>query len=635
MAGILSVVFVFLSLKTTVHQAPLLPRKLLFGNASILSVTLAPCGTKVAFVARLHEQDETSPLTLWIQDLETSKKKPLIRSLTRSIWHYQWSQDGSKLLYLQDKDGDENWRLYSVDCTTEEIMCYTPFPGCQARFLGSSYSDPSTVAVALNTRTPELHDLYTLNIHTGVLIRFCINPGGISQWVVDKELSVRAALREKHNGGKELLSTTGIESEWRVIRSYSPADGYESCSIIGYSDLHNSLYLLESKDYNTIRLVAFNLTTEEATVIMQDPAYDMKGAYLDPETEEIQVALCERDVLEWHILKPGVYKRLYDAVSRQYKGTLEVINSDAQHKRFIVSVERPTSPIAYYLYDDTTRQVKELARSRPAIVEGTLCTTKPITIESRDGLSLHGYLTLPQGKSGPVPLVLLVHDGPWRRIHGGYSPLTQWLTNRGYAALTINYRGSTGYGKEFMNAGNKEWGGAMQQDLIDAVTWSIENNIADPKKVAIMGSSYGGYAALVGATDTPNLFCCAVSLVGISNLVSFIDSIPPYWNVYRSYLYKAVGNPHTERAFLESRSPLFKVDKISIPLFIVQGAQDARVSLEDTEHIVEALKKRGIPHTYLLFEDEGHVFVHAHNKLRMYAELEQFFAHILEGDCER
>ena len=626
---------ILLSLKMTLQSTPLVPRAVLFGNSSMISVSISPCGKKLAFIDRLHPNDETSPLTIWLQTLGSLKKKPLIISLTQSIRHYYWSSNGSKILYIQDTNGDENWRVYGVDIQTKEVVCYTPFDNCQAHIIELSDALPSTIALTLNKRDPRLHDLYTLNIDTGALTLVCINSGSISQWALDKQLRVRAALQETADGGKELLKAPLTpHSPWEVIRTYSPDDSPKSCALVAHSSHNDCLYLLESKGYNTTRLIAFNLTTKESSVVIQDPTYDLVHVYLDQATEEIQAVVYDKQKQEWHFLLPGIYERIYRAVSRSYTGNIEVLNSDAKGRYFIVSIERDTCPISYYLYDDSTRSLVEICRSRPDIQEKDLCPTQPIMVESRDGLSLHGYLTLPKGSKGPVPLVLMVHDGPWKRVHWGYNATTQWLTNRGYGVLTINYRGSTGYGKEFMNAGNREWGGAMQQDLVDAVTWAIEHGIADPKKIAIFGGSYGGYAALVGATDTPSLFCCAVDIAGMSNLVSLLRSIPPYWSVYRAQLYKAIGNPYTEEEFLKSRSPLFKVDALQIPLFIAQGAQDPRVAPAESEQIVESLKKKGIPHIYLLFEDEGHIVVNAHNRLVLYAAIEKFLAHTLGGLCE-
>ena len=550
---IIGTTLAFLSLKTTVKPVPLLPRTLLFGNDQMRCVSISPCGTKIAFVARLDANDEMSPLTIWIQKLKSLKRKPILTSLTRSTWRYYWTTDGSKILYLQDTNGNENWQLYGIDIKTKKITCYTPFDDCQARIIELESNIPSTIALALNKRNPSIHDLYTLNVQTGALTLLCINPGAISHWTLDKELRVRAALRETSDGGKELLATTYTTNpQWEAIRTYSPDDNQNGCSIIAYSARKDCLYLLESKEYNTLRLISFNLTTRESTIVLQDQNYDIADTYLDPATEEIQAVVCEREKQEWHFLTPSVYKRIYELFSRTHPGKIDVRNSDEAHQRFIVSVERDTCPICYYLYDDTTHAITEIGKSQPNLPEKALCSVRPIALESRDGLTLHGYLALPQGKTEQVPLVLLVHGGPWQREHWGYDRITQWLTNRGYGVLTINYRGSTGYGKKFINAGNKEWGGAMQHDLVDAALWSIKKNIADPKKIAIFGGSYGGYAALTGATDTPDLFCCAASLVGISNLVSFLKSIPPYWGLYRARLYHTIGNPYTEEAFLKS-----------------------------------------------------------------------------------
>ncbi|MBA3751202.1 S9 family peptidase [Candidatus Dependentiae bacterium] len=626
--------FIALSLKTR-EITPLIPRKAFFGNAQQLAVTISPDGKYLAYLARIRPEDETSPLTIWIQEITTSQKKPLITSHSKSIWLYYWAPDSSRILYLEDTDGDENWQLYGIERETLHTINYTPFEKCQTRIIEINSEDPSTIAIALNKDDPQLHDIYILNLHTGTLRLTCKNPGNISHWALDKNLRVRAALKETVDGGKELLITTDTKGTiWKTVRTYNAEDSQNGCSLLCYSSKKNCLYLLESKGYNTTRLVSFSLRTKEITIIMQDPSYDITNAFMSSLTEEIEAITCEREKLEWQFIESGVYERLYKAVSRKYPGTIQIESSDATEKQFVVSVEKDVSPLCYYLYDDIKNSVIELCKARPCLKENALCPTEPISLESRDGLMLYGYLTVPRGKKNAIPMVLLVHDGPWRRVRWRYNAITQWLANRGYAVLDINYRGSTGYGKKFMNAGNKEWGGAMQDDLLDAVAWAIKKGIADQSKIAIFGGSYGGYAALAGAAFTPDVFCCAIDLVGISNLISFLNSIPPYWNVYRAKLYNAIGNPDNEKAFLESRSPLFKADAIKIPILIAQGAQDPRVKQEESEQIIAVLKKRGIPHTYLLFNDEGHVFTNASNKLKLYATAEEFLSKFLGGRCE-
>ena len=325
----------------------------------------------------------------------------------------------------------------------------------------------------------------------------------------------------------------------------------------------------------------------------------------------------------------------FDNIGGIHQGDFFIISRDNADTTWVVAFTVDNGPVPFYAYDRKSQKATFLFDNQPELNKYTLATIEPISFTSRDGLTIHGYLTLPQGEQKTdLPMVLNVHGGPWGRDAWGYRPDAQWFANRGYACLQVNFRGSTGYGKNFLNAGDREWGRNMHNDLVDAVQWAIDKGITDPKKVAIFGGSYGGYAALVGATFTPDLFCCAVDIVGPSNLNTLIRTIPPYWSTFRATFHKRVGNPDTEEEFLNSRSPLFRVDQIKIPILIGQGANDPRVKQAESEQIVEAMKSKGIDYEYMLFPDEGHGFAKPENRLKFYAAAEKFLAKYLGGRYE-
>ena len=612
----------------------LISRKALFGNPQKMDVQISNDGESVAYLAPLILGDERSKLNIWMRSIDHADDRPLTHETSRAIHSFFWSNDSTEILYLQDTQGDENYRLFGITVATNETRCYTPFDNVQVRVVSHPNEETSVILLEINKNDPTVHDLYSLDLKTKELKLLCVNPGGVEEWVVDSSLSLRAALRIKDDGSKEIISRKNDASSWIVLRSYDLEDSSNNCSILGFSEKHSLLYIIDTKDHDTARIIAFNLDTKECEVIAQDAYYDISSAIIHKDTQEVEAYYCNREKPSFEIIKKdGPCARIFKAFA-QYKKIIYVANRDKYMKRWIVSLSRDTSPDIYYVYNDEDGSITELFKTCPAIDEKLLAPMNPVSLKSRDGLTLHGYIILPyQGKKN-LPLVLVVHGGPEARDSWGYSPPIQWLANRGYAVLRINYRGSSGYGKKFLQAGYREWGGKMHDDLIDGVNWAIEQGIADPKKIAIFGASYGGYAALVGATFTPDVFCCAVDVLGISNLISCLKAIPPFWAAYRGRIYKTIGHPENDEEFLKSRSPLFKVDAIKIPLFIAQGGQDPRVKQEESDQIVAELKKRNIPHEYLLFPEEGHGFSNADNRLLFFKAAEEFLARHLGGLCE-
>jgi dipeptidyl aminopeptidase/acylaminoacyl peptidase len=606
---------------------PLIPRRVLFGNPERASAQLSPDGSRLAYLAPLD-----GVLNVWLGPADGDVFQPVTRDTDRGVRSYTWAHDNEHLLYLQDRGGDENWRLYGVRPGDRAPRDLTPFDNVQAQLVAHERARPRELIVALNRDDERLHDAFHLDLCSGTLSQVAKNPGDVSSWLADADLRVRAALAATDDGGTQLRVEHG-PGDWRPVVTWAPADALTSGPVAFTRD-GTALYLLDSRDANTARLVRLDLATGSTTVLAEDPRYDVGGVLLHPDTRVVQLVSFVRARQEWTVLDPAVAPDV-EAISRLSPGDFEVLDRTHADDRWVVAFTRDVEGVSYWRYDRPTRRGRLLFVTRPDLARYTLADTRPVALTARDGLRLEGYLTTPPGvPASRLPLVLDVHGGPWHRDQWGYEPEAQWFANRGYACLQVNFRGSTGYGKDFLNAGNREWGGKMHDDLVDAVRWAVGQGVADPERLAIYGGSYGGYAALAGATFTPDLFRCAVAIVGPSNLITFISTIPPYWSTFRAMLHERVGNPDTDAEFLRSRSPLTHVDRIRIPMLIAQGANDPRVKRAESEQIVAAMRAKGIPHEYLVFEDEGHGFAKPENRLRFYAAAERFLAQHLGGQYE-
>jgi dipeptidyl aminopeptidase/acylaminoacyl peptidase len=537
-------------------------------------------------------------------------------------------------MYLQDVGGNENWQLYRADIETGENELLTPYEGVQVQIVEYTRHHPDEMLIAMNQEDPRLFDVYHLDLKTGETERVARNPGNIVHWVVDFDFKVRGAMSTTPEGGFDLLVRNRERDNWRKVLTWGPADALSSGPET-FSKDGQYMYCLDSRDVNAARLVKIDLKTAEiADVVAEDPIYDVSGILRHPDTWDIQAVLFLKDRTDWMILDDAIKKDI-EMIQELQVGDYFVRSRDNADDTWVVGFDVDDGPVSYYTWDRGAKQGDFMFYHKPDLAEYTLAKMEPVSFTSRDGLTIHGYMTYPPNAVREnLPMVLNVHGGPWARDTWGYNSEAQWLANRGYVCFQINFRGSTGYGKEFLNAGDKEWGGKMHNDLIDGVNWAVEQGIADPDRVGIFGWSYGGYAALVGATFTPDVFACAVAGVGPSNLISFIETIPPYWTPVLDLFYQRVGNPETEREFLESRSPLFKVDQIQIPMLIAQGANDPRVNKAESDQIVAAMEERGIAHEYLVFEDEGHGFLKAENRIKFYAVAEKFLADNLGGVYE-
>ena len=611
----------------------LIPRQVLFGNPERLSPRVSPDGTRLAWIAP-HE----GVLNVWIApaDAEAGVDWAAAQVVTddadRGIRMFAWAHDGRHLLYLQDTGGDENWRLHDVDLETMQRRDLTPFDGVQARVVAMERKFPTEVLIALNRDNPELHDVYRLDLVTGQLAKEVENPGFIG-WIADPQLAVRGAAAPRPDGSLVVLVRDTAEADWRELLTV-PADDALTSDAIGFSEDGSSLLATSSVGANTGRLVRIDVATGAEEVLAADPEADVSGVRLHPDTREPQIVAFEKDRSQYLVLDPSVADDLA-AIRALHPGDPMFVGADDSDATWLVGFTNDSGAVPFFAYDRASKTGRFLFEHQPALSRYELAPMEPFAFTARDGLTVHGYATFPPGADrSALPMVLNVHGGPWARDSWGFDPEAQWLANRGYLCVQVNYRGSTGYGKAFVNAGDREWGGKMQDDLTDAVAFAIEQGWADPARVAIYGGSYGGYAALAGAAFTPDVYRCAVDIVGPSNLKTLIETIPPYWAPMIAQFHLRVGDPAKDADFLWSRSPLSRVRDIRIPLLIAQGANDPRVKQAESEQIVAALAEAGIDHEYLLFPDEGHGFAKPGNRLRFYAAAERFLARHLGGRAE-
>jgi dipeptidyl aminopeptidase/acylaminoacyl peptidase len=604
----------------------LVPRDVLFGNPERTSPRIHPGGDRLAWIA-----PDEGVLNVWVGGLDLGDARPLTRDRDRGIRTLAWAHDGRHLLYLQDAGGDENWRLHAVDVEQGTDRDLTPFDGVQARLVAMDRHQPDDVLVALNLDREQLHDIYRLHLPTGELEKVLHNPGFVDV-VADEHMRVRAGIAATPDGGVTVLVRDDEDTDdWRVLLEAGAEDGLTTAPL-AFARSGADLLVISSVGANTGRLVRHDLGSGQAETLAEDPTYDVADVRLHPDTREVQWVSFLRERLEHEPVDTAAGEDLAVLAAAEH-GDVSVLDEDHGDRRWVVGYTRDDGPVRYHLYDRDRRGLTFLFEDRPELGRYQLARTEPFSLAARDGVELHGYVTAPPDQQPPrvLPTVLLVHGGPWARDTWGYDSEVQWLANRGYLVLQVNFRGSTGYGKQFLNAGDRQWAAAMHDDLLDTVDWAVGQGLSDPDRIAIYGGSYGGYAALVGATFTPARFACAVDLVGPSNLITLIESVPPYWEPMIAMFHQRVGDPEQDADLLWERSPLSRAGEVSIPLLIAQGANDPRVKQAESEQIVAALREQGIDHEYLLFDDEGHGFAKPENRMRFYAAVETFLARHLGG----
>ena len=580
-------------------------------------------------------------MNVWVAPLEDIKAaKPVTRDTSRGIPWHGWVTGTSRLFYQQDKDGDENFLLYGVDPSTGEEISYTPFENTIVKIIASDKGHPGKLVIGINNRDPHWHDMYMLDAISGELMLVYENTNGIAEFTFDNDLTLRLLEKTTAEGGIDYFRC--VDSSWEPFFQISPEDSLNA-SLFGFSKDNHRLYLLDSTGRDTSALFCMDLESGEKTLIASDDRADIEGILRNQMTLEPYAYEVTYDKKEY-IAFDQEGKEIVDRLNKQFDSEVYVVSTTEDDQQWILVNIIPNKGAIYYLWDRSSNQFKRLLSARPELEKKTLALMTSEFIKSRDGLTLVSYLSLPPGTDNRfdgrpdnlLPMVLLVHGGPWGRDRFGYNGTAQWLANRGYAVLQVNFRGSTGFGKSFINAGDMQWGLSMHDDLLDAVDWAIDQKITSKEKVAIFGTSYGGYATLCGLSFTPDKFACGVDIVGPSNLFTLLNSIPPYWESFRTVFENRVGNPNTEegRETLKAASPLFKVDSITKPLLIGQGANDPRVKQAESDQIVEAMNNKDIPVTYALFPDEGHGFIRPENRLAFFSIAEIFLARCLGGKIE-
>ena len=617
----------------------LIPRQLLFGNPTRATPRLSPNGEFLSYRA-----PKDGVMNIWVapvDDLESAKC--VTDDQTTGISQYFWAYTNNHILYLQDNNGDEDDHLYCVDLKTNEVKDLTPFEKIKAQVNGVSHLHPNEVLVGINNRgMRQLHDIYRINILTGDREMVEKNEGFIG-YVADDEYNLKLGVTLNHKAELVMFKADKeAEMGWKQFATIG-AEDMMTTSPIGFDKTGKKFFMLDSRDRNTSALTEVDLESGESKVIYGAEKADISGVMAHPTEKTIEAVAYTFDRTKWHAFDDKIQADL-TYLESVCDGEVEVADRTLDDKFWIVSIVQDAGPVKFYKYDRGAKKAEFLFSHRPELEELELSKMHPIVIKSRDGLDLVSYLTLPNGTDADgngrpekaLPMVLFVHGGPWARDDWGYNPVHQMLANRGYAVLSVNYRGSTGFGKNFINAADGEWAGKMHDDLIDSVNWAVAEGIADKDKVAIMGGSYGGYATLVGLTFTPDTFACGVDIVGPSSLISLLENPPPYWMPIMPMMEKRVGNYKTEegKEYLKERSPLFKVEKIERPLLIGQGAQDPRVKQAESDQIVEAMQSRKIPVTYMLYPEEGHGFDRPENNISFFAVTEAFLSEHLGGRYE-
>ncbi len=632
----------------------LIPRQVLFGNPDKSSLSISPNHQMVAYLAPLDDV-----MNVWVAPADNPDAAVAVTKDTlRGIRIYFWAYNNEQILYLQDLGGDENWQAHAVNVKTKEDKILTPFeeiPGPDGnpimlpngkklrpmvQIQSVSYKFPNEILIGLNNRNPQFHDVYRLHIQTGEMNLIQQNDRFMG-FQTDDDYTIRYALQMTPDGGNEMFIPDG-KGGWKSFDKI-PMEDMMTTAPITFDKTGNILYMIDSRGRNTAVLVSLDLKTKEKKVVFEDPRADLSDIMMHPIEKTVEAAACNYTRTEWTILDKSIQPDI-DYLKTVADGDMNVTGRSLDDNVWTVAYIKDNGPVQYYLYDRAAKKAKFLFTNRKQLEGLVLSRMHPVIIKSRDDMNLISYLTLPywtdpDGDARPdaaLPMVLFVHGGPWARDSWGYASYHQWLANRGYAVLSVNYRGSTGFGKDFINASNLEWAGKMHDDLIDAVNWTIKEGIADKNKIAIMGGSYGGYATLVGLTFTPDVFACGVDIVGPSNLRTLLETIPPYWAPVLDMFTTRVGDHRTEdgRKLLESRSPLTYVDRIQKPLLIGQGANDPRVKQTESDQIVKAMQEKNIPVTYVLYPDEGHGFGRPENTLSFNAIAELFLARNLGGKSE-
>ncbi|MBU1219652.1 S9 family peptidase [Myxococcota bacterium] len=605
----------------------LIPRKKIFGNPLKTGFSISPDGKKIAYIAPLN-----NVLNVWVETIGKNDAQAVTKDTYRGITNYIWTKDSSSLLYAQDKGGNENFTIYQVKLDKLTVKALTPEKDVRAGIVATNKRFPNEVLISMNARDKKVFDIHRLNLKTGKMVLDTKNPGNVLGWLADYNMKIRAGMVMDKDAKKSLIVRTTPNGKWKTLLTW---DYLESGGPVGFTKDGRSLYIMGNKGSDKYRLYTIDIATGKKKEIYTNEKADISDVMIHPDKMTVVAVTTEYIKKEWKIFDKE-FQKDFDAM-KKLAGDLRfgLISHTSDLKKWIVATAGPKVPGKYYIYDRTKGTFDVLADTRPELKDFTLNEMKPVEITARDGLKLVSYLTIP---AHPIknhrPMILLVHGGPWHRDRWSFDGMAQWLANRGYWVLQVNFRGSTGFGKNFLNAGNKEWGRNMQHDLTDAVAWAIKNENIDPKFVGIMGGSYGGYATLAGVTFTPDLYAAAVDIVGPSSIETLLKTVPPYWKPMMALFSVRVGDIEKDLKMIRERSPLHYADRIKTPLAIFQGANDPRVKVSESDQMVQAIRKNKKEVMYIVYPDEGHGFKREPNRMDFLARTEVFLAKYLKGRFE-
>ena len=602
----------------------LIPREVLFGNPERTNPQISPDGTQLGYLAPVD-----GVLNIWIKTIGKNDDRAVTNDTKRGIRNFTWQYDNKHVLYPQDVGGDENWRLYQTDIATKQTKDLTPFEKVRVDLVAYDWKTPDTVLFQANKRDPKLFDVYRVDLKTGKIEMDTENPGDVQGWQADNALEVRAAQVQTPDGGTIIRVRNDAKSPWRELIRWGPDETFGGIS--GFSPDNKKIWITTSLDVNAARLVEYDIATGAHKVIAEDSQFDVEGVVTNPKTNALEVVTFVKQRTDYDFIDPKL-KADYEALQKVNHGDIAGLSRTLDDSKWIVTFVSDDAPVTHYVYDRASKKATFLFTDRPALEKYKLASMKPIEYTARDGMKIYGYLTTPVGMDAKnLPMLLFVHGGPWGRDVWGYNRYAQWLANRGYAVLQVNFRGSTGYGKQYVNAGDRQWAGAMHTDLLDGKDWAVKKGVAEANKVCIMGGSYGGYATLAGVAFSPEAFTCGVDIVGPSNLNTLLKTIPPYWSTILSTFHKRMGD---SEEVLNAQSPLFKANQITAPLLIGQGANDPRVNKAESDQIVAAMRKNNKDVVYYVFPDEGHGFARPENNMAFNAATENFLAKYLGGRAE-